>query len=68
MGNYIRDKAMTDSYDSQRQAGALSQDEIVVTPQMIEAGIAAYSAWEESDNYSLDFLVSSIFRSMSAGT
>ena len=38
--------------------------EIEITPEMIEAGVAAYTDWDMSDDYSLGNLVASIYRSM----
>jgi len=39
--------------------------EIEITPEMIKAGLEAYWAWDKSDDYSIERLVTSVFRAMS---
>jgi hypothetical protein len=41
-------------------------DEIVVTPQMIEAGVALLIEWEESENYRRSDFVESLYRRLAA--
>ena len=43
------------------QAGALSQEEIEVTPAMIEAGIEAFS-FSEAEEGNFDVLLARVFR------
>jgi hypothetical protein len=46
-------------------SGAYSQNEIEVTPEMIEAGLNAYDAWyAASDNGPVTPLVVAVFRAM----
>ena len=40
------------------------QTEIVVTPEMIQAGVSAYADWDSTDDWSLGRLVESLYRAM----
>ena len=46
---------------SEGQAGVLG-----ITPAMIEAGVKAFLAWEESEDYSVRRAIEAVYRAMSS--